>query len=77
MAQLAARSATGPTWALALTKWLVNRSLESDRAGSFADEAWAQGLNMTTQDAGEGVASFVERRRPQFRAGDFIRRVLR
>ncbi|MEJ7585603.1 MAG: enoyl-CoA hydratase-related protein [Acidimicrobiales bacterium] len=67
VAKLAARLAMGPTRALALTKWLVNRSLESDRAGAFADEAWAQELNMTTADAGEGVSSFVERRKPQFR----------
>ncbi|CAN5756532.1 2-(1,2-epoxy-1,2-dihydrophenyl)acetyl-CoA isomerase PaaG [soil metagenome] len=63
----AGRLATGPTRALALTKWLVNRSLESDRAGAFADEAQAQELNMGTADAQEGVRSFVERRRPIFR----------
>ena len=66
-ADLAHRLAAGPTRALALTKWLVNRSLESDRAGAFGDEAWAQELNMGTADAQEGVSSFVERRRPEFR----------
>ncbi len=64
---LAARLAAGPTRALALTKWLVNRSLESDRAGAFADEALAQELNMATADAQEGVASFVERRPATYR----------
>ena len=63
----AQRLVTGPTRALALTKWLVNRSLDVDRATSFADEALAQELNMTTQDAQEGVASFVERRDPTYR----------
>ncbi|MEU0411092.1 enoyl-CoA hydratase-related protein [Streptomyces griseorubiginosus] len=63
----AARLATGPTRALALTKQLVNASLASDRATAFAAEATAQEINMTTVDAQEGVASFVERRSPVFR----------
>ncbi|MGW3109048.1 enoyl-CoA hydratase/isomerase family protein [Streptomyces sp. NPDC001100] len=61
------RLATGPTRALALTKQLVNASLDSDRATAFAAEAAAQEINMTTQDAREGVASFVERRSPEYR----------
>ncbi len=60
------RLAAGPTRSISLTKWLVNRSLESDRAGAFHDEAIAQDLNMTTHDAQEGVASFVERRDPDY-----------
>ncbi|MFE3036345.1 enoyl-CoA hydratase/isomerase family protein [Streptomyces canus] len=63
----AARLATGPTRALALTKQLVNASLDSDRATAFAAEAAAQEINMTTADAREGVASFVERRTPEYR----------
>ncbi|MER5938505.1 enoyl-CoA hydratase [Streptomyces sp. NPDC001928] len=63
----AERLATGPTRALALTKQLVNASLDSDRATAFAAEAAAQEINMTTEDAREGVASFVERREPRFR----------
>jgi 2-(1,2-epoxy-1,2-dihydrophenyl)acetyl-CoA isomerase len=64
---LAHRLAAGPTRALALTKGLVNRSLESDRAAAFDDEAMAQELNMATGDAAEGIAAFVERRDPRFR----------
>ncbi|GLF97317.1 enoyl-CoA hydratase/isomerase family protein [Streptomyces yaizuensis] len=60
------RLAQGPTRALALTKQLVNASLESDRGTAFAAEAAAQELNMGTGDAKEGVASFVERRKPRF-----------
>ncbi|WP_317452082.1 MULTISPECIES: enoyl-CoA hydratase/isomerase family protein [unclassified Streptomyces] len=56
------RLAQGPTRALALTKQLVNASLDTDRATAFAAEAVAQELNMTTRDAREGVASFLERR---------------
>ncbi|MCP3821923.1 enoyl-CoA hydratase-related protein [Streptomyces sp. A3M-1-3] len=63
----AERLAQGPTRALALTKQLVNASLESDRATAFAAEATAQEINMTTSDANEGVASFVERRTPKYR----------
>ncbi|MFI6728990.1 enoyl-CoA hydratase/isomerase family protein [Streptomyces atratus] len=63
----AQRLADGPTRAIALTKQLVNSSLDSDRATAFATEAMAQEINMTTQDANEGVASFVERRTPKYR----------
>ncbi|MGW2830617.1 enoyl-CoA hydratase/isomerase family protein [Streptomyces sp. NPDC001286] len=63
----AARLAVGPTRALALTKQLVNASLDADRAAAFAAEAAAQEINMTTADAQEGVRSFVERRSPEYR----------
>lgn len=63
----AVRLAAGPTRALALTKQLVNASLDSDRATAFAAEAAAQEINMTTADAQEGVASFVARRSPEYR----------
>ncbi|UNO41417.1 enoyl-CoA hydratase-related protein [Streptomyces sp. MST-110588] len=63
----AERLAGGPTRALALTKQLVNASLDADRATAFAAEAAAQEINMTTSDAQEGVAAFVERRTPTYR----------
>jgi 2-(1,2-epoxy-1,2-dihydrophenyl)acetyl-CoA isomerase len=63
----AERLTAGPTRALALTKQLVNASLDSDRATAFAAEAAAQEINMTTEDAQEGVASFVKRRSPEYR----------
>jgi 2-(1,2-epoxy-1,2-dihydrophenyl)acetyl-CoA isomerase len=62
----AERLAAGPTRAIAMTKQLVNAALESDRATAFAAEAAAQEINMTTADANEGVASFVERRSPSY-----------
>ncbi|WUO34922.1 enoyl-CoA hydratase-related protein [Streptomyces sp. NBC_00286] len=62
----AERLAAGPTRALALTKQLVNASLDSERATAFAAEAAAQEINMTTADAKEGVAAFVERRGAEF-----------
>ncbi|MBL1099399.1 enoyl-CoA hydratase/isomerase family protein [Streptomyces coffeae] len=63
----AERLATGPTRAIALTKALVNASLESGRAAAFAAEATAQEINMTTADAGEGIRAFAERRSPAYR----------
>jgi 2-(1,2-epoxy-1,2-dihydrophenyl)acetyl-CoA isomerase len=65
--QWAARLAGGPTRTLALTKALVNRSLDVDRATAFEAEANAQDMNMMTHDGREGVASFVERRAADFR----------
>ncbi|MEU8627715.1 enoyl-CoA hydratase-related protein [Streptomyces sp. NPDC048669] len=63
----AQRLAEGPTRSIALTKQLVNTSLDADRSTAFAAEAMAQEINMTTLDANEGVASFVERRAPKYR----------
>jgi 2-(1,2-epoxy-1,2-dihydrophenyl)acetyl-CoA isomerase len=65
--ELAARLAAAPTRALAMTKWLLNRSFESSRQTSFDDEAFAQELVNTTDDAREGMTAFVERRSPEFR----------
>ena len=65
--QLAVRLAEGPTKAIGVAKWLTNRSLDVDRATAFADEAMAQELITTTEDAQEGIRGFVERRPPAFR----------
>jgi 2-(1,2-epoxy-1,2-dihydrophenyl)acetyl-CoA isomerase len=64
---LAARLASGPTRTLAVTKRLVNRALDADRETALAEEAWAQELVMTTEDAQEGVRAFIERRETEFR----------
>ncbi len=63
----ARRLAEGPTRAISLAKWLVNRSLDTDRAGAFDDEAWAQELASRTEDFTEGVQAFIERRDVKFR----------
>lgn len=62
----AERLAAGPTRALALTKRLVNESLDGGRAAAFSSEAVAQEINMTTRDAREGVDAFVARRDAAF-----------
>lgn len=66
-AEWAERLAAGPTRTFAMTKWLVNRSLDSDRAAMAYDEAAAVELISHTEDAAEGVASFRERRPPQWK----------
>jgi 2-(1,2-epoxy-1,2-dihydrophenyl)acetyl-CoA isomerase len=64
--ELAERLAAGPTRTLGLTKRLYRRSLSSDMATAFEDERNATALISTTADRKEGVASFVERRPPDF-----------
>ena len=63
----ALRMAKAPTKAVSLSKWLLNRSLDSNRQGAFEDEAWAQELASRTEDFQEGVQAFIERREVQFR----------
>ena len=63
----AQKLATGPTKAIGLAKWLLNRSLDTDRGTAFDDEAWAQELASTTRDFQEGVEAFKERRDVQYK----------
>jgi 2-(1,2-epoxy-1,2-dihydrophenyl)acetyl-CoA isomerase len=65
--RLAERLAAGPTRTHALTKRLVNHALDLDRGAALDEEAWAQDLAMTTEDAREGVRAFLDRRDPNFR----------
>ena len=64
---LARRLASGPTQAIGLTKALVHRSLTVDLATSLELEAFYQAANARTEDAREGLMSFVERRAPTFK----------
>jgi 2-(1,2-epoxy-1,2-dihydrophenyl)acetyl-CoA isomerase len=66
-ARWAERLAHGPTKAIGLTKYLVNRALESDRTTALWDEAVAQELVTGTEDCAEGLAAFAERRPPAFK----------
>jgi 2-(1,2-epoxy-1,2-dihydrophenyl)acetyl-CoA isomerase len=63
----AERLAQGPTRTIAYAKQLLNRSLDSDRASMFEQEAMIVEMVAGTADSTEGVASFVERRPTEFK----------
>ena len=65
--ELAGRLAAGPSKAISMTKWLLNRSSESSRHSAFEEEAYAQELIAATADMEEGIDAFAERRDPAFR----------
>lgn len=65
-AELAGRLAVGPTRSLGMTKRLYRRSLVSDMATAFGEEAAATALISQTTDRLEGVRSLIEGRRPNF-----------
>lgn len=65
--ELTYRIASGPTKAHMVNKWLLNRSFDVDRHTLAGEEAWIVEIMANTSDSGEGVASFVERRPPNFR----------
>ncbi len=65
--ELTGRLAQAPSKAVAMTKWLVNRSSESSRQSAFEEEAVAQELVTSTADTDEGIKAFAERRSPEFK----------
>jgi 2-(1,2-epoxy-1,2-dihydrophenyl)acetyl-CoA isomerase len=66
-AEWAGRLAAGPTKAIGFAKFLTNRSLDTDRQGSFWDEGYLQEMLVNTADCTEGIASFMERRPAEFK----------
>jgi 2-(1,2-epoxy-1,2-dihydrophenyl)acetyl-CoA isomerase len=63
----AERLANGPTRTIGFAKRLLNRSLDGDRATAFEEEATTVEMVTATGDCGEGRASFMERRPPEFK----------
>jgi 2-(1,2-epoxy-1,2-dihydrophenyl)acetyl-CoA isomerase len=63
----ATRLASGPTKTIGFSKRLLNRSLDTDRATMFEEEALYVEMVQGTLDSKEGVASFVERRPTEFK----------
>ena len=61
------RIANGPTLSFGLTKWLVNQSLDTDRATMIHNESIAVEMNTYSEDSKEGIASFRERRAPEWK----------
>jgi 2-(1,2-epoxy-1,2-dihydrophenyl)acetyl-CoA isomerase len=64
---MADRLAKGATLAISLTKRMLNRAQDMDRATALLEEAMAQEILSTSEDGREGVAAFVEKRPPQFK----------
>ncbi|MFN8641450.1 MAG: enoyl-CoA hydratase-related protein [Candidatus Binatia bacterium] len=62
----AERLATGPTFAIGMSKRLLNRSLDVDLETALDDEAMAQSLVTQSEDTKEGMMSFMEKRAPTF-----------
>src|SRR4051794_14361748 len=56
-----------PPTALSLTKTMLNSSLMVSMDQALEDEARSQNVNFGTDDFGEAIAAFVEKRPPTFR----------
>lgn len=63
---LATKLANGPTQAYARTKQLIDQSFENDLATQLEAERSNFVASTATADFREGVAAFVEKRRPKF-----------
>jgi 2-(1,2-epoxy-1,2-dihydrophenyl)acetyl-CoA isomerase len=62
----AEKLAQGPTYAIGLSKHLLNRSLQSDLDTAFEEEAFAQCMVTQSEDTKEGMRAFMEKRQPKF-----------
>jgi 2-(1,2-epoxy-1,2-dihydrophenyl)acetyl-CoA isomerase len=67
LTEWATRLADGPTRAHAAAKQLLNLAYDGGRDESFALEALLVEQIASTDDVGEGVAAFLEKREPRFR----------
>ena len=65
--KLAARLASGPTTVYARTKALLNGSLNASLESQLQREAEAFAQSASEPDFQEGLAAFVEKRKPQFK----------
>lgn len=66
---LAERLARGPSFALGVTKEMLNRELDVSLDTALEWEAQAQALCMQHPDYGEAYRAFTEKREPRFNAG--------
>ena len=63
---LAGKIAAGPPIAATLAKSLLNRAATVDLAAALEGEACGQSNAISTEDHGEGVRAFLEKRAPRF-----------
>ena len=63
----ATRLASGPTKAIGWSKQLLQLASEVPRAQLLETEAMLVEMNTHTEDSAEGVASFMERRSPEWK----------
>lgn len=66
VADWASRLASGPPIALAMTKRLLDNSLNVTLEEALDDEGLSQTVNLGTRDTIEAVQAFVEKREPEF-----------
>ncbi|MEO6169211.1 MAG: enoyl-CoA hydratase-related protein [Chitinophagales bacterium] len=59
--------ANAPTKAIGLMKKMLNKSFQSDLDGLLDYEAYCQDIAAATADSKEGVAAFLQKRKPQFK----------
>jgi 2-(1,2-epoxy-1,2-dihydrophenyl)acetyl-CoA isomerase len=64
--ELARRLASGPTTALSLIKRQLDDGMQLTFEEALEGEARAQHIAFTTDDMGEGILAFLERREPRF-----------
>ena len=67
VAEVVAALASGPTVALGLTKWLLAAGQSESLEAQLQNEAFALELSSRSEDFGEGMTAFVEKRPPEFR----------
>lgn len=67
VAELAQRFALAPTRGIGLSKRVLNKAASSTLAETLEYEAQIQEIAIRTADHQEGVAAFLQKRRPQFR----------
>ena len=63
----AERLAKGPTFAIGMSKRLLNRSLDSDLETALDEEAMVQSIVTQSEDTKAGMLAFAERRQPVFK----------
>ncbi|MGZ4709921.1 MAG: enoyl-CoA hydratase/isomerase family protein [Acidimicrobiales bacterium] len=66
VADVADRLATGPTVALGLTKWLLRAGPGTELEAQLQNEALALELSSRSNDFGEGLRAFTQKRPPEF-----------